>query len=136
MTLNLLTTLDNAVNASYTLSPRDKALLKAMMNNSPESFHQIDTTVSDIIQDGKIDLHDIPKIVLLVSQIFQMNFNIKNVDLTSIVKFVIHVILEMLPIPSMQVHIAEQLVDTSIDLLATNLTTIEHAVESCCVKKK
>jgi hypothetical protein len=140
MSLNILTTLQDAVNANYTLTIQDKKLLQAMMNNNPNCFDDIDATISDIIQDGKVDIHDIPKIVLLVSQLFQLHFNVKNVDMTSIVKFVVHVILEILPIPHIEVSIAEKLADTSIDLLATNLNYIEHSIEniassSCCRPK-
>ena len=41
-----------------------------LLNQHPEIFCKIQQTLDDIISDDKLDFHDIPKIVLLLSQIY------------------------------------------------------------------
>lgn len=136
MSLNLLSSLQISVNTSYTITEKDRKLIKAMLQNSPQSFDQIDSTITEIMKDGKIDIHDIPNIVLLVSKLFEHTISVKNVDLISAVEFVIHVILSLLPIPPEEIIIVDKIVDSSIGLLKTNLNYIEHVFDSttCCGK--
>jgi hypothetical protein len=132
MSINLLQTLQNAYDTTHRLSDTEKQVIKAMMQNNPKSFHDIDDTINEIMLDGKIDIHDIPKIVLLISQIFQQNFRIKNINMANIVKYICHVILESVTLSKENVTLSETLVDTSIDLLNININLIESSIKGCC----
>ena len=106
-----------------------------MINNSPQSFQAMEKTIEGILSDGKLDVHDIPNLVLLISQIYKQGSSFKNVNLVNIIKFTVNVIIECF-LPGMEASIAEKLADASIDLLAMNVHYIEHIVQtSCCVKR-
>ena len=65
-----------------------------MMNNSPQSFQAMEKTIEGILSDGKLDVHDIPNLVLLISQIYKQGSSFKNVNLVNIIKFTVNVIIE------------------------------------------
>ena len=130
--MSFLGSLEECANASYKLSNGEKKLINSMIKNSPEKFSDIEKTIQQIMADGRIDLHDIPNIVHLVSQLFTIHFNIQNIDVTNIITFIVDVIIDMLPIPDISREIAITIANTSIILLKTNVNRFQNYVKTCC----
>ena len=130
--MNIITTLRTNLHLekyAVHLTANEKQYLDVLMEKNPEVFAKIQQTMDDILADGVVDLHDIPKIILLISQMYQANVLvefIRYIRLLSLVKFTIDCLLDsgLLPIPQVEVAIIKRIVDTTIDLLSTNLETI------------
>lgn len=130
--MNIITTLKANIHLekyAVHLTTNEKQYLDILMEKNPEVFTKIQQTMDEIMADGVVDLHDIPKIILLISQMYQGNVLvefIKHIRLLSLVKFTIDCLLDsgLLPIPQVEVIIIKRIVDTTIDLLSTNMDTI------------
>ena len=130
----LYTKIQTILDYDVTLTEQEKRFVKTMMTNNPQCFTDIDTTIINIIKDGIINIHDIPNIILLVTQIFKTYcLNVKNMNMTNIVIFIVNVTIDLLPISDSEHKLAKKIADASISLLATNLNTVEkYASDSCC----
>jgi hypothetical protein len=51
-------------------------------------------TINEILDNGKIDIHEIPQIVLLISKIYQKNTTTK-INLINIIRYTVEFILDM-----------------------------------------
>ena len=130
--MNIITTLKSNLHLekyAVHLSDNEKQYINVLMEKNPEVFTKIQQTMDEIMADGVVDLHDIPKIILLISQMYQANVLVefvKHIRLLSLVKFTIDCLLDsgLLPIPQVEVVIIKRIVDTTIDLLSTNMDTI------------
>jgi hypothetical protein len=128
----------NLFNDKYSvhLSPKDIKFIDTLLNGNPEMFNQIHGMVDEIISDGVLDIHDIPKIVLLIGKIYKNNLIgeiLKHVKILSVVRFTVDSLLEsgLIPLPEVEIHIIKKIVDVSIDLLSTNIDIIEEKTRSC-----
>ena len=135
--MNIITTLRTNLHLekyAVHLSDNEKQYISVLMEKNPEVFAKIQQTMDDIMADGVVDLHDIPKIILLISQMYQANVLvefIQHIRLLSLVKFTVDCLLDsgLLPIPQVEVVIIKRIVDTTIDLLSTNMDTIQGMVK-------
>jgi hypothetical protein len=89
-------------------------------------FNSISNEIQNICYDGKIDIDDIPQIILLISKIYKSNIimnNIENIDIVSIVKFTFNSILHagILPLGNIDINVIDKIVNSSIDLLKLNI---------------
>jgi hypothetical protein len=137
--MNIITTLKANLHLekyAVHLTPNEIQYFDVLMERNPEVFNKIQQTVDEIMSDGVVDLHDIPKIVLLISQMYQANVLtefIHHIRLLSLVKFTVDCLLDsgLLPIPQVEIIIIKRIVDTTIDLLSTNLDTIARKTKKC-----
>jgi len=120
---------DALVSEKYTLhlTPHEMAFTKTLLRDHPELFENIHDTIQDIVSDGQLNLHDIPKLVLLVSQIYHahmMTTVVRQVGVINLVKFTLDAILAsgLVPLPAIEITLIQRIMDTSLDLLNTNLT--------------
>jgi hypothetical protein len=100
---------------------------------------QIQQTLDTILRDGNISLHDIPELVLLITQIFQSNISVKNINILNLIQYTLDALLEsnILPIEKPLQVVAKNMIDTSLTLLNTSLPTIEQewfSIFSCCFR--
>jgi len=115
------------------LTPTEVAFVKNLLQDHPEVFHLIRASVTDIVADGKLNLHDLPKVVLLISQIYHAHL-VKNVvhhvGVVHLVKFTVDALLESgaVPLPDLEITLIKKVVDASLDLLQTNV----HVVPGKC----
>lgn len=115
------------------LTPTEVAFVNNLLKDHPEVFHQIQATVTDILADGKLNLHDLPKVVLMISQIYHAHL-VKNVvhhvGVIHMVKFTLDALLEsgVVPLPELEITLIQKVVDASLDLLQTNV----HVVPGKC----
>jgi hypothetical protein len=123
-------------NVGIELTKAEIEYLKIIINKQPDLFDNINNSINSIISDGKIDLHDIPEIILLISNIINSHIIenlIEDVGLINIVKFIIDSIIDsnLLPIPVIEKIIIKKIVDTSISLLKLNSNFIKKKTVYC-----
>ena len=124
------------------LSSNEINYMNTLLTQHPELFEDsIQTLVREIMSDGVIDIHDVPNIILLISRIFNSNVishMIHTVNVFKLVEFVIDALLDsgILPLSSNDSAVIRRVVDTSLNLLDTNLNFIKKSApivgSSCC----
>ena len=124
---NILLLALNTDTLTIKLTPTEIEYIHNIINNDPQLLYNIGDSINSIISDGKIDLHDIPKIILLMSQIYKSNC-IKNINIINIVKFTLDCILEFkyLPLPNVEIIIIKSIIDNSLDLLSLNIDLVKE----------
>lgn len=92
---------------------------------------QIQQSINAIINDNKIDLKDLPHLVMLVSHIIKIKSD-KNLNMLSIIKYILDSLLKsnILPIPDELKDDAQYVIDTSIFLLGTSVEVSFPKIES------
>lgn len=100
--------------------------LQTLLAKNPEVFSKISENINNIMADGKLDLHDIPQIILLISNSINANLIkhiLVNVDIINIIQFTINTLLEseLLPFPDFELTIIKYVIDSSLTLLRTNI---------------
>jgi hypothetical protein len=121
-----------------TLTPVEINLLTYILSRSPEYVDAIADEVNKIVRQGRIELHDIPDIILLIVDIYKTKFSehdINIADIAGIVKFTVDALLHsgVLPLPEIEIEIIEKLLDSSIALLKTSPRVVS-SMETCCFK--
>jgi hypothetical protein len=113
---------------SYPLNDNVLNLIKILVKDSPKSLEKMSNTIKDIISDGKLDMSDIPKIVLLITELNNTNLkdvfktqNIQKSDLFDLIKFIIHLIVELKYVKVEDEKKIFEMLDMSLTLLNTNL---------------
>ena len=113
---------------SYPLSDNVLILIKILVKESPQSLEKMSNIIKDIISDGKLDMSDIPKIVLLITELNNTNLkdvfktqNIQKSDLFDLIKFIIHLIVELKYVKVEDEKKIFEMLDMSLTLLNTNL---------------
>jgi len=130
---------------SYPLSDNVLILIKILVKDSPKSLEKMSNTIKDIISDGKLDMSDIPKIVLLITELNNTNLkdvfktqNIQKSDLFDLIKFIIHLIVELKYVKVEDEKKIFDMLDMSLKLLNTNIDIINSLVAIkpswCCHK--
>jgi hypothetical protein len=121
---------------TYELTVDEMIWIQTFIKTSPLSIQKIATDIQEIIQDGKIDSHDIPAIIRLIADIYKSNaikiefINAQNI--ITLVKFTINVILqsELLILPNIEKKVIQSMINSSLELLSMK---IDNIVE---IKKK
>ena len=71
-------------------------MLKSILSKSPESLDKIVKNVDDILKDGVIDHKDIPRIIILVSNLYKTDFRsvitAKRLSSSEIIEFIIFIV--------------------------------------------
>jgi hypothetical protein len=117
------------IKLSFTIDDKVLELVKLIVDKSPESFKTISKTFSEIIADGKLDASDIPKVVLLVSNLYKTDLKqifadqkLKVSNLLDLIKFLVHSIIELDLVP---VENKEKI----LEVLNVSLTLLDSALE-------
>lgn len=127
--------LSNANSPSHDLTKEQMLWIETFIKASPESFTNLISYIKSITSDGKINLQDIPKIIKLLSDVYDSKAKILGLsnpkNIIFFIKFTLDVILEsnLLPSASVEASTIEYIVDSSLDLLANNLSTVEEIIE-------
>lgn len=115
---------------SIILNENEVTYIQTLIENNPELFNKISEDIKEILADGKLDLHDIPIIVSLITKLFNTNLiktALINVDLINIIQVTIDILLEsgLLPFPGFELKIIKCVIDSSLTLLRTNIKYVE-----------
>lgn len=126
------------------LKPVEIQYIYDVIHNDPELLGIIGNSVDSIVSDEIINLHDIPTIILLLSEIVKSHC-IKNIiddiGIIPIVRFLLDSIIDYqyLPLPSVDRTIIKNIIDISLNLLESNVEIKKEIKVSwfsrifCCV---
>jgi hypothetical protein len=125
--------LPSASKFSVNLTISEISVITAFLNDvSGTIIPQIKSKIQELLITDTISLHDIPKVVLLITQLVQSKlFAVKNINLLNVIKYIMDSLIDskILPIPSGLESAAKSIVDTSIELLNITLPEVE---DECC----
>lgn len=121
------------------------SILKNILAKSPDSLNRISVNIRDILKDGLINHKDIPKMFILVANLYKTEFNtiIKDLSLTSkqvidFIKFLISLMIDLDYVKVNNKQEAFESIDNSSVLLElvipseninNNVTNVNN---SCC----
>jgi hypothetical protein len=123
---------------SYTLNDKTLNLIKLLVDKSPDTLKSISKSIEDILSDGKLDISDVPKLVLLVTELYNLNLkvlfaynNFKVSDLLDLIKLIIHSIIELNIVQVDNKEKVFQILDISLSLLNTTIE-VPSKLKTCC----
>lgn len=100
---NILLSDEQKKKYSIIINDENIAIINKIISLTPNTFNDIETSVKEIIKDGKINTSDIPQLIILVQRIYQVIYELKNTKFDAIkraeisskvLKFIIHVLVE------------------------------------------
>jgi len=120
---------------SIHLTEEELNYLTRLVKENPVFFQDIHVNIENIIKDGILNIHNIPEIVLLLTNIFQVHFIencIQEFGMTNIIHFIIDAILDsnLFHIPEVEVEIIKRVVSISLILLKTDVNMEKEII--CC----
>ena len=138
----LLTTLlkNSVLDVNCPLTPQNIAIINVLITTCPDIFDELNVDIKNVIADNKIDLQDIPSLVHIITKIFNSpviksaiinhSINVEPEDIILYIKYTLDTILtsQFLVIPEFQKTIIKKIIDTSLDLLITNIPSIKKNV--------
>ena len=128
------------------LSKEVVEIINKIIDKSPTLLSEIESAVSEVIKDNKIDTNDIPDFIVIVKKLYQGLHNLKDIVIevnkrsetcATILKFIIHTLVEERKIiieEDKKVEFLSQfdrLIDSCISLL--NFKDILKPKECCIV---
>jgi hypothetical protein len=113
---------------SYKMDDKIVSLIKLLVDKSPDSIKSISKLFEEISADGKLDMNDVPKIVLVITQLYTKNLKelfgkneLKVENLLELIKFIIHSIIELDLVKVDDKHKIFEILDISLSLLGTTV---------------
>lgn len=106
-------------------------VISLVIKSNPQIFGKISDTLKNILNDGKINSKDIPEILNLIKEIYEIIYNIKVnkitknniVDITSdILKFLVHLLVQD---DIIKVHDKDEFIKEIFVLIDTTMTLIK-----------
>ena len=125
----------NLNKTEYDLSSEQIEWIKKFMALSPKSLENILIDIKVIIEDKKIDLHDIPMIIKLITDVYHndaIKINLSDPkNLIGFIKYTINILInsQYIDLSSLEKKVIINIVDISLNLLSINLKT--SATKSC-----
>jgi predicted metal-binding transcription factor (methanogenesis marker protein 9) len=110
-------------------------MLKSILSKSPESLDKIVKNLEDILNDGVIDHKDIPRMIILVSNLYKTDFKsvitAKKLTSEEIVSFIIFIVKLVIDLDYINVHNKVEIYEV-IDASAALLEMIIPSGEINC----
>ena len=125
----------NLNKTEYDLSSEQIEWIKKFMALSPKSLENILIDIKVIIEDKKIDLHDIPMIIKLITDVYHndaIKINLSDPkNLIGFIKYTINILInsQYIDLSFVEKKVIINIVDISLNLLSINLKT--SATKSC-----
>jgi len=146
--MNDLTTLANLVTLllgqddrmkKYNLPVSDETkLVLSKLLSVDNYFDGVEKLMKDIVHDGKIDARDVPKIMLLLTELYKMSKQIKDVKFDEkicgdVLKVLFNIALKdkLIPIAEEDIELLKciyEIVDTSMTLLQTDTSGVKKGI--------
>lgn len=111
-------------------------IIETLVKN-PEFVDNMKKNIKEIMKDGKIDMLDIPELVLIITDCVQAlnNINISKNNLPIVIKgTVLHVIKENKLVSDNDLPIVEKFIDLALKMLTYKLKAVK-AMGCLCFKK-
>jgi hypothetical protein len=131
----------NALNSelAYNLSIEEINYINYLILKNNNIANEINTFINTIIHNSKFDSPDIPKIILLFTQLIQediINNEVNQIEIKNIVQFLVYGLFlsNCLPLLDNELKIAKKLVDVSLSLLNYNVINSKKKEQkgNCC----
>jgi predicted thioredoxin/glutaredoxin len=127
---------DKILDSRITLSPDEIKMLKDMMKADPDSLDSIEISIDKILKDGKVDISDIPEMILIISTLFKSSRKSKNIDYINVVRFIVNTLLDSkrwtMTISKTDLTLLKKNVDTSLELLNSNVCVVVKQTSTKC----
>ncbi len=128
------------------LSASEKQFITNIITDPKQTIlSKMNTTIKEIVKDGKFDLHDIPRVILFFTQLYEgieLAIEFSDVRIPELVRFTIHVFIQakLLPLIDEAQESAHTVIDASMKLLdkkvVLNLQSIPKGCGICFGVKK
>lgn len=114
-------------NPSIELNKFEIDFIIKVTKNNPEIFETIQNSIEQIVKDGHIDLNDVPEFVILVTNLLNINTNNFEINIPTIIKFIINVVFTcgLIPLNKRELDLIIKLVEVCLKLLETTILTPE-----------
>jgi hypothetical protein len=101
------------------------------MKESPHCFQEISTQINTILQKKEIEISDIPQLLYIISTIYIKEFKYKNINVIACIKYTLETIIDsgIFPINKLEEKVLKTVIETSLNLLKTNIPFIEEVAE-------
>lgn len=126
--------LSNLSSPKYNLTTEQQTVIQTFIQSSPAVFEKISDNINAITKDGKLDLHDIPYIIQLLADMYQLNNPLLAGDnLIVFIQYTVNVIIDskFVELPEFEKQIIDTLVNTCIQLLKINIIPKVKSWFSC-----
>jgi hypothetical protein len=112
---------------SHKLNNEEVIFISRMLKENPETFHNISSEITNLLNSKELHIGDIPEIIHIISTIFISDFENKDVAIIECIKFTLDVLLEsgLLPLNGVGISIIKTIVDSSLNLLKINIKVVE-----------
>jgi hypothetical protein len=128
---------------SINISDKSIQLIQTFLKHSPEIFTKLSTDIQVILEDDILDLADLPQIIVLVKDIYNINFkklgkNVKNISIEQSIQFIKDLILILIELNYILVNNKTKvinIVESSVNLLSSSIQiapTIFNLFTCCC----
>jgi hypothetical protein len=119
---------DLKIKLSYKIDDSIINLIKIIKESSPDSLKDISNLFEEISADGKLNINDVPKIVLVIAELYNSKLNsvLKRNNLTAsnvleLIKFIIHSVIELNLVNAEDKVKIFEVLDLSLSLLNTTI---------------
>ena len=111
---------------TISLNEFEIAFIKRVIAKEPTIFNNISF-------DEKITLADIPKIILIISNLYSQHFinTDVNINIINLIEFTVNILIELSPIPQCEIILFTNIITFSLELLKKNLPFIEETQKKC-----
>ena len=110
---------------SFGLTDSEKTWIKLLITNSPTSFEPIDSFLNTFLSTESLNVENIPALVELFANVFNnvsIELNIANShNVHATIKFIIDVLIDVIPLPYMEISVIKSITNSSLSLLSTVL---------------
>lgn len=118
-------------NFSIELNNNEIIFLQTFISKNPDKFNAISENIKNITVDGELNLHDIPEIILLVSNLFDSDIIktiLDDVDIINIIQFTIDTLINsgLFPFSTIELSTLTYIINSSLALLRTNFIFIKN----------
>jgi hypothetical protein len=125
-----------ALATNLTLSPRELVLINQILSDENVGT-KINELFAKILEDGKIDVYDVPNLVLVLTEIYRthiVNKGITDVNVINMIELTLDCILDsdLVPIPELEKKIMQSIIEASLKLLEINLPAIKSGWHTVC----
>lgn len=122
----------------FYLSQEEINFIKMVLQFYPHKIHQMHEEIKLLVVNGTIQPHNIPQIVIIISNIYN-DILLENpadnpILVIHIIKFTTNSILdaELIPLPNVEMSIINEIINTALTLLNMNLPPIKQEEKSYC----
>lgn len=115
----------------FKLNETEIKFIKQVTKNSPDSFTKISTEINEIVNKRQVELTDIPHLIYVIASTYINDLTYENINIIDCIQFTLNAILDsgILPINKVSEEVIQAIINSSLNLLKTNLPLIEEEIE-------